>query len=120
LVGHARGAKRTWAGLLLLAIAAVTVSALAVAGVFSSPRSEATSHVTPVPDVFEMTTAKAVRTLKAAHLRPVIHFTRHAKDQPSGIVAVALSGGHPINVGGGGHSVGVAFEGDAVSLIVSR
>jgi hypothetical protein len=41
------------------------------------------------------------------------------KGQPSGIVVAALSGGHPISVGGG-HSVGVASEGDAVPLIVSR
>jgi beta-lactam-binding protein with PASTA domain len=115
----ARAPKPAWAGLALLSIAAITVSALAVAGVFSSPRSQARSHVTPVPDVFGMTTAKAVRTLRAAHLRPAIQFTRHAKGQPSGIVVAALSGGHPISVGGG-HSVGVASEGDAIPLIVSR
>jgi hypothetical protein len=66
-----------------------------------------------------MTTLKAVLTLKAAHLRPVIKFTRHAKGQPSGIVVMALSGSHRISVGGG-HSVGVASEGDAIPLIVSR
>ena len=116
----ARAPKRAWAGLALLGTAAITVSALAVAGVFSSPRSQApASHVTPVPDVFGMATANAVRTLRAAHLRPAIQFTRHAKGQPSGIVVASLSGGHPISVGGG-HSVGVASEGDAVPLIVSR
>ena len=116
----AQAPKRAWAGLVVLGIAGITVSALALAGVFSSPPSGATtSHVTPVPDVFGMTTAKAVRTLEAAHLRPAIRFTRHAKGQPSGIVVFALLGGHPINVGGG-HSVGVATEGDAVPLIVSR
>ena len=116
----ARASKRTWAGFLLLGIAAITVSALAVAGVFSSPRSQATTpQVTPVPDVFGVTEATAVLTLKAADLRPAIQFTRHVKGQPSGVVVMALSGGHPINVGGG-HSVGVASEGDAISLIVSR
>ena len=116
----ARAPKRAWAGLALLGIASITASALAVAGVFSSPRSQSTtSPITPVPDVVEMTTAKAIRTLKAAHLRPVIRFTRRANGQPSGIVVAALSGSHPINVGGG-HSVGVASEGDAIPLIVSR
>lgn len=116
----ARAAKRTCAGLLLLGIAAVTVSALALVGVFSGQRSQPTTRqVTPVPDVFGMTKATAVRTLRAAHLRPAIQFTRHVKGQPSGIVVAALSGGHPISVGGG-HSVGVAAEGDAVPLIVSR
>jgi hypothetical protein len=116
----ARASQRAWAGFLLLGIAAITVSALAVAGVFSSPRSQAaTPQVKPVPDVFGMTEAKAVRTLKTAHLRPAIRFTRHVKGQPSGVVVMALFGGHPINVGGG-HSVGVASEGDAIPLIVSR
>jgi hypothetical protein len=41
------------------------------------------------------------------------------KGQPAGIVVAALFGSHPINVGGG-HSVGVASEGDAIPLIVSR
>ena len=115
----ARAAKRTWASLLLLGSAAVTVSTLALVGVFSGQRSQPTPQVMPVPDVFGMTKAKAVRTLRAAHLRPVIQFTRHVSGQPSGIVVAALSGGHPISVGGG-HSVGVASEGDAVPLIVSR
>jgi hypothetical protein len=74
----ARAAKRTWAGLLLLGIASVTVSTLALVGVFSGQRSQPTTPpVTPVPDVFGMTKAKAVRTLRAAHLRPAIQFTRH-------------------------------------------
>jgi hypothetical protein len=116
----AQARKRAWAGVLLLGIAAITVSALAVAGVFSGPRSQTTTpQVTPVPDVFGMTKAKAVRTLKAAHLRPAIQITRHVKGQPSGVFVATLFGGHPINVGGG-HSVGVASEGDAIPLIVSR
>jgi uncharacterized protein YcfJ len=116
----ARPAKRTWAAVLLLGIAAVTVSALAVVAVFSGQRSQASvPQVTPVPDVFGMTKDRAVRTLEAAHLRAVIQYTRHAKGQPSGIVVAALLGSHPINVGGG-HSVGVATEDDAIPVIVSR
>jgi beta-lactam-binding protein with PASTA domain len=103
-----------------LGIAAITVSALAVVGVFSSQRSQASApQVTPVPDVIGMTKDGAVRTLEAAHLRPVTQFTQHAKGRPSGIVVAALSGSHPISVGGG-HSVGVASEGDQIPLIVSR
>lgn len=116
----ARVAKRTWASLLLLGIAAVTVATLALTGVFFGQRSQpTTAHVTPVPEVFGMTKAKAVRTLRAAHLRQAVQFTPHVKGQPSGVVVAALSGGHPISVGGG-HSVGVASEGDSVPLIVSR
>ena len=63
--------------------------------------------------------AKAVQTLTAARLQPAIQLTRHVKGQPAGIVVAALFGTHPINVGGG-HSVGVASEGDAIPLIVSR
>jgi hypothetical protein len=66
-----------------------------------------------------MTTAKAVSTLKAAHLRPVVRFTQHAKGQPSGIVVGAPSGWLPINVGGG-QSADVSSEGGVVGLIVSR
>lgn len=117
----ARLAKRTWASLVLLGIAAVTVSTLALTGVFfGQQRSQpTTAHVTPVPEVFGMTKAKAVRTLRAVHLRAAIQFTPHLKGKPSGVVVAALSGGHPISVGGG-HSVGVASEGDSVPLIVSR
>jgi uncharacterized protein YcfJ len=115
-----RPAKRTWAVLLLLGIAAITVSSVAVLGVFSGQRSQARSpQVTPVPDVIGMTKDRAVRILEAAHLRPVIKLTRHAKGQQSGIVVAAFLGSHPINVGGS-HSVGVATEGDAIPLILSR
>ena len=113
-------ATRAKVTLLLLGLAAVTASALAVAGVFSSPRSNAsTPQPVPVPDVSGMTAAKAVRTLRAAHLRAVVRFTRHVKGQPSGMIVAAPLGSHPISVGGG-HSVGVASEGDVISLIASR
>src|SRR5690349_15577093 len=113
----ARAAKRANAGLLLLGLAANTVSARAVGCVFSGARSNATTpQVVPVPDLAGMTTAKAVRTLKAAHLRPLIRFTRHAKGQPSGMIVAAPLGSDPVSVGGG-HSVGVASEGDVISLI---
>lgn len=62
-----------------------------------------------------MTTAKAVRTLRA----PVISFSPHARGQPTGIVVAIVPGAHPINVGGR-HSVGVASEGDVIPLIVSH
>ena len=115
----ARPARRVTALLLLLAIGAISVSVLAVAGVFSSSRSEANNpQVVPVPDVSGMTAAKAVEALRAAHLRPAIRFTRHVKGHPGGIIVAAPLGNHPISVGSG-HSVGVATEGD-VTLIVSR
>jgi hypothetical protein len=111
-------ATRTWAALLLLGIAAVTVSALAVAGVFStSPSQGPTFHGTPIPEVIGMTTAKAVRTLKAVHLRPVVRFM-HPKGQPRDVVVGAPSGWLPINAGGG-KSTDVSSE-DVVVLIVSR
>ena len=116
----ARPAKRVTALLLLLAIAAISVSVLAVAGVFSSSRSEANNpQVVPVPDVSGMTAAKAVQALRAAHLRPAVRFTPRVKGQPSGMIVAAPLGNHPISVGGG-HSVGVATEGDVISVIVSR
>ena len=66
-----------------------------------------------------MTVAKAVRALRAAHLRPAVRFTGRVKGQPGGMIVAAPLGSHPISVGGG-HSVGVATEGDVISLIVSR
>jgi hypothetical protein len=66
-----------------------------------------------------MATAKAVRTLKAVHLRPVVRFTQHVRGQPNGIVTGAPSGWIPINVGGG-QKAEVAHEGGVVLLIVSR
>jgi hypothetical protein len=66
-----------------------------------------------------MTTAQAVRTLRAAHLRPAIRFTRHVKGEPRRMIVAAPLGSHPISVGSG-HSVGVATLGDVISLIVSR
>jgi hypothetical protein len=66
-----------------------------------------------------MTTAKAVRTLKASHLRPVVRFTQHVRGQPGGIVVGAPSGWIPFNVGGG-QKAEVAHEGGVVGLVVSR
>ena len=98
----------------------VTVGVLTATGVlFGRDDGEAVADVTPVPNVIGMTKQKAVRTLRAAHLRPLVHYTSHVKGQPSGLVAVAELGSHPISVGGG-YSVGVRSEGDSVQIFVSR
>src|SRR5215211_2745337 len=116
----ARAVRRTRVSLLLLGIAGVTTCVLVAPGVlFNRQFNTAAPRVTPVPAVVGMTKATAVRTLRAAHLRPVIRFTRHAKGQQSEIVVAAEVGHHPISVGGG-RSVGALTEGSAVHLIVSR
>jgi hypothetical protein len=113
--------------LLLGLTAGVTVGVLTATGLlFGGDERSALAEITPVPDVIGLTKEEAVRVLTAAHLRPIIRYTRRTSGQPSsrvvsatGQVMIAPRGGHPISVGGG-HSVGVLSEGDRVQILVSR
>jgi hypothetical protein len=100
----------------LTAAAAVAAGLLTASGVFSGGGSEAFPAPARVPQVIGLTKQAAVHKVEAAHLLPVVSYTRAGAKGRGRVVAVSM--GSLLHAKG--RLPPISLEGSSIGLIVAR